>query len=157
MRLFIPPYTTPAAVTIAFAFLHHLAAFTLVAALAAQMVLLRGDVTVQGARRLRTIDALYGASAGILLVVGLLRVFYFEKGASYYFQSVPFIAKLALFVAVALLSIYPTLTFRRWNRQGTPAAESVRTVRKVVHAQLGGVVLILLFAAMMARGVGFLG
>lgn len=143
--------------TIAFAFLHHLAAFALVAALAAEMVLLRNEVTPQGARRLQVIDAAYGASAGILLVVGLLRVFYFEKGASYYFQSAPFIAKLALFLAVALLSIYPTLTFRRWNRQGIPAAEAVRTVRKVVHTQLGGVVLILFFAAMMARGVGFFG
>lgn len=143
--------------TVAFAFLHHLAAFALVAALAAQMVLLRNEVTPQGARRLQVIDALYGASAGILLVVGLLRVFYFEKGASYYFQSAPFIAKLALFLGIALLSIYPTLTFRRWKRQGTTAADTVRTVRKAVHAQLGGVVLILLFAAMMARGVGYFG
>jgi putative membrane protein len=38
-------------------------------------------------------------------VVRLLRVFYFDKGAPYYFQSAPFMAKLALFVGVGLLSI----------------------------------------------------
>ena len=142
---------------IAFAFLHHLAAFALVAALAVEMVLLKGEVTLQGARRLQAIDALYGASAGILLLVGLLRVFYFEKGAAYYFHSAPFIAKLVLFVAVGLLSIYPTVTFRRWSRQPTVTQASLRKVSTVVHVQLAGVVVILLCAAMMARGVGFFG
>ena len=143
--------------SIAFAFLHHLAAFAFVAALAAEMVLLRGELTPQGARRLAAIDALYGASAGVLLVVGLLRVFYFEKGAAYYFQSTPFIAKLTLFVCVGLLSIYPTLIFRRWSKGPTATGAAVRKVRRIVHLQLAGVVLILLFAAMMARGIGFFG
>ena len=143
--------------SIAFAFLHHLAAFALVAALAAQMALLKGEVTPRGARRIAAVDALYGASAGILLVVGLLRVFYFEKGAAYYFHSAPFIAKLTLFVCVGLLSIYPTVTFRRWSRDARATEATVRDVRRIVHLQLAGVVLILLFAAMMARGVGFFG
>ena len=143
--------------SIAFAFLHHLAAFALVAALAAQMILLKGEITPHGARRVAAVDALYGASAGILLVVGLLRVLYFEKGAAYYFHSAPFIAKLTLFVCVGLLSIYPTVTFRRWRRDPGAIEANVRKVRRIVHLQLAGVVLILLFAAMMARGVGFFG
>ena len=143
--------------SIALAFLHHLAAFALVAALAAQMVLIKGEVTAQVARRVASIDALYGASAGILLVVGLLRVFYFEKGAAYYFHSAPFIAKLALFVAVGLLSIYPTVTLRRWSKEVAVPHADVAKVRRVIHFQLAGVALILLCAAMMARGVGFFG
>ena len=55
-------------------------------------------------------------SALTVLVVGLLRVFYFEKGPSYYFQSVPFIVKLSVFVIVALASIYPTLQFASWRK-----------------------------------------
>jgi putative membrane protein len=142
---------------IALAFLHHLAAFMLVAALATQMALLKGELTPHVTRRVQAIDALYGASAGVLLVAGLLRVFFFEKGAAYYFHSAPFIAKLALFIGVGLLSIYPTLTYRRWGRQSAVTASSVRAVRRVVHVQLAGVVLILLFAATMARGVGYFG
>jgi putative membrane protein len=145
-------------VSIVFAFLHHLAAFSLVAALATQLVLLKDGMAPQAARRLRGLDALYGAAAGVLLVVGLLRVFYFEKGAAYYFHSAPFIAKLFLFIAVGLLSIHPTLTFRRWAAlaQG-PDPDSLRRVRRLIHVQLAGVVLILLCAAMMARGVGHFG
>jgi putative membrane protein len=143
--------------SIVFAFLHHLAAFVLVAALAAEMVLLKGEVTPQTVRRLARIDAVYGASAGILLVVGLLRVFYLEKGAAYYFHSAPFIAKLALFVAVGLLSIYPTVRFRRWSKERVVPQADLAKVRRTLHLQLAGVVLILLCAAMMARAVGFFG
>jgi len=99
-----------------FAFLHHLAAFTLVSALAVEFMLIRDEITVERARRMRIVDAVYGASAGLLLVVGLLRVFYFEKGAAFYFSNVFFLAKLALFLAVGLASIYPTLEFQSWGK-----------------------------------------
>ena len=135
------------------AFLHHVAAFTLVSALAVEFVLMRGEVDARTVRRLGVADAVLGASAAVLLVVGLLRVFYFEKGASFYWHNVSFLAKVALFVAVALLSIYPTLKFFAW-RKGVDAA-SVAKVRRVLHWELIGVVFILLFAAMMARGIGY--
>lgn len=76
-----------------FAFLHHLAAFTLVGAVAVQFVLIRGALDAANARRLSAADAVLGLSALTVLIVGLLRVFYFEKGASYYFHSVPFIVR----------------------------------------------------------------
>ena len=98
-----------------FAFLHHLAAFTLVAALAVQFVLLRDEITVASARKLQVIDTVYGIAAVMLLIVGLGRVFHFEKGATYYFHTWTFIAKLSLFVLVGLLSILPTLAFRSWR------------------------------------------
>ena len=139
------------------AFLHHVAAFALVAGLAVELSLLRGEVTAAHVRRLALIDAVVGMSAGTVLVVGLLRVFYFEKGAAYYFQNGAFLAKLALFLAVAALSIYPTMKFLAWRRGAAPEAEDVRRVRKLVHLELLGVVFILLFAALMARGIGYMG
>ena len=63
----------------------------------------------------------FGISAGILLVVGLMRVYYFEKGATYYFHTWTFLAKLTLFILIGLLSIVPTLEFLSWRaavRQG---------------------------------------
>ena len=60
------------------AFLHHLAAFALVAGIAIEFVLIR-DATAN-ARRLGLTDMVVGISAGVLLVVGVLRVTYFEKG-----------------------------------------------------------------------------
>ena len=76
-----------------FAFLHHAAAFALVAALTAELVLLRSELNPQTVRRLQRADMALGLSATLLLVVGLLRVFYFEKGAAYYFQNTAFLVK----------------------------------------------------------------
>lgn len=146
-----------------FAFLHHLAAFALVATLAIEFVLIRGELTVRSARRLQLTDMIFGMSSGVVLLVGLLRVFYFEKGASYYFHSWPFLAKLVLFLGVGLLSIPPTLEFMSWRRilkQGqVPALSDARRrqLLRLMHLELAGVVGILACAALMARGVGFFG
>jgi len=146
-----------------FSFLHHLAAFTFVAALAVEFVLLRSELSVRTARKLQLADLVVGVSAGVVLAVGLLRVFYFEKGSSYYFHSAPFIAKLSLFAIVAMLSIYPTVVFLSWGKslkQGlAPAVPEgkIRTIRSVIHWELAGVVLIILCAALMAKGVGYFG
>ena len=145
-----------------FAFLHHLAAFTRVASLAVEMVVIGGELTLEAARKLRLADLAYGISAGLLLIVGLARVFHLEKGATYYFHTWTFLAKLALFVTIGLVSIIPTVEFLSWRRSvalGKPPAVSatkVRMLRSIIHLELAGVVLILLFAAMMAKGIGLM-
>jgi putative membrane protein len=146
-----------------FAFLHHLAAFTLVASLAVEFVLLRHELTLAGARKLQLADLVYGASAAIVLVIGFLRVIYFEKGTAYYFHSAPFIAKLSLFVIIALISIYPTVEFQSWKKslkQGqvpTLSARKAKSIRSLIHLQLAAIVIIILCAVLMARGVGSFG
>jgi putative membrane protein len=144
--------------SVLFAFLHHVAAFTLVGALAIEFVLLRGELTLSSARRLAVTDAVLGAAAGILFVVGLCRVFFFEKGASYYFHNHAFLTKFSLFIIIGLLSIVPTLEFLSWRkatRQGqvpVVAAGKLKRARMIVHVELAAVVVILFCAALMAKG-----
>jgi putative membrane protein len=144
--------------TVLFAFLHHLAAFTLVGALAIEFVLIKQELTVATARKLAVTDAVLGAAAGVLFIAGLLRVFYFEKGAAYYFHSHAFLTKFSLFVIVALLSIVPTIEFLSWRKavkQGqvpVVSAARLKRTRMVIHMELAGIVFILLFAAIMAKG-----
>lgn len=144
--------------TTIFAFLHHVFAFALVAILAVELALLRQPLSLENARRLTAIDGIYGASAILLLAVGLSRVFFFEKGYLYYFTSHAFLTKLGLFVLVGLASIVPTVEFLKW-RKAVKAGElpivnesKLRSMRRIVHWELAGIVLILLFAAMTARG-----
>ena len=144
--------------TTLFAFLHHLCAFTLVSALAIEFALIRSELTLASARRLLVTDMVYGIAAGALLVIGLLRVFFFEKGANYYFHSHAFLTKLSLFVIVGLLSIIPTMEFLSWRKAITagqvPVMEAARRKRvsAVIHGELAAIVVILLCAAIMARG-----
>lgn len=145
------------------AFVHHLAAFTLVAAISAELVLFERDLSIGQARKIQRADMVYGISAGALVVAGLLRVFYFEKGGSYYFHNVFFMVKVSLFLVVALLSIYPTVLFLSWNKSfkagllTQPTDVQFRRVRLHLRWELLGVVGILLCASLMARGIGMIG
>jgi putative membrane protein len=66
-------------------------------------------------------------------------------------------------VIVALASIYPTVQFASWRRaikRGSMPAVApckLRAIRSVIHWELAGVVVILLCAALMARGMGHFG
>jgi putative membrane protein len=141
-----------------FAFLHHLCAFTLVSAVAIEFALIRGELTLATARRLQITDMVLGISAGLLLIIGLSRVFFFEKGSDYYFHSQAFMAKFSVFIAIGLLSIVPTLEFLSWNKSlrvgQVPAisARKLRLVTAVIHGELLSIAIILLCAANMARG-----
>jgi putative membrane protein len=144
--------------TITFAFLHHLAFVALFVTLAAEMILLRQPFTIETARRLQVYDGIYGAAAGAVLIIGGIRVYFFEKGWYYYLTNHAFLTKIAIFVAVGILSAIPTMEFMRW-RKGTQAGRvpevdpaKMQRIRKIVHWELAGLTLMLFFAAWMARG-----
>ena len=144
-----------------FAFLHHIAAFALVAALFAESILIRHPLDAGVARSLLRVDAMYGVSAMALIVFGLVRVHFTEKGAAYYLHSATFIAKIALFVAIGLISIYPTRRFIAWRRElksgATPSIDihTQAKIRRSIHVELGLMSLVILCAVLMARGVGY--
>jgi len=144
------------------AFLHHAAAFTLVAALAVEVALFKPPLPLTQAQRLLRTDLIFGIAAGAVLVVGLLRVTYFEKGPAYYWHDAFFLAKFAAFLLAALISIYPTVTFLSWRaslRAGTVPAVApacTRRVRLCLMLELTAIVVILACAALMARGAGYL-
>lgn len=143
------------------AWVHFILAFVLVGALVAEANILRLPVDKRVANLLARIDRSYGVSAGLLIVVGVSRLVWGAKGWAYY-QSEPFFwAKMATFAIVGLLSIPPTLTFLRWRRAGeanetfvAPEAEVNRT-RRYVMVEVRLIVLLLLFAVLMARAVGW--
>src|ERR1700749_4889680 len=138
--------------TTLFAFLHHLSAFTLVAAVAIEFTLIRQELTLASARRLQVTDIVLGIAAGALLVIGVLRVFFFEKGADYYWHSHAFLAKFGLFIIIGLLSIVPTMEFLSWRgaiqdgQVPVMNASTRRRVSMIIHIELAAIVVILLCA-----------
>jgi putative membrane protein len=142
------------------AFGHFLAFFALTAALVLELALIAESVSVETARRIQRADRVAGLSAVLVLVFGLLRVFYFEKGSAYYFSNTWFLVKLGLFIAAALISVYPTLQFLRWRReldQGiapTLGSAAARSLKRAIHWELVMIAGILLCASLMAKGFG---
>jgi putative membrane protein len=140
--------------------LHHLLAFTVTACIVYEFVAYRRGLISEEARRIQRVDLAYGISAGLLIVVGLLRVFYFEKGAAFYVNNPVYWTKMGLFVIVGLLSIYPTVRFLKWNavlkENKSPEIpdDEYKRIRLFLWLEVTGIVLILLVAPAMARGIG---
>lgn len=141
-----------------FAFLHHLCAFTLVSAVAIEFALIRSELTLASARRLQVTDMVLGIAAGALPVIGLLRVFFFEKGADYYFHSHAFTAKFSIFVAIGVAVDHTdrrvSIVARGVEGGQVPvvSAKKLRLMTAVIHGELLSIVIILLCAAVIARG-----
>lgn len=141
------------------AFAHFASIFFMAGMLTAELVLCRGTLDAEQVRRLARIDAGYGIAAVAVLASGVCRLVWGAKGAAFYMSNPVFHIKIGLFILVGLLSILPTVRFLQWRRRlaaapGSIAAEEVKGMKRLVHAELGLLVLIPLFATLMARGIG---
>ncbi|HND49482.1 MAG TPA: DUF2214 family protein, partial [Anaerolineales bacterium] len=139
--------------------LHHIAAFTMTACLVYEFIALRKSISSVEVRRIQQVDLWYGISAGVLLVAGLLRVFIFEKGASYYGANPLFWVKMALFALVGILSIYPTIRYIRWgnvtdDKKLELPDDEYKRIRLLLNLEVIGIALILFAAPAMARAIG---
>jgi putative membrane protein len=143
-----------------FAIVHHLLAFAMITALAMQLALLRTSPDGAMQQRIVRLDVMYAASATLVLIIGLVRVFGFEKGWAYYSMSVPFWLKISAFVVVAIVSFGPTREFNSWKKQlrsgatNVPSDETLRWLRRAKMREFLGIAVILISAALMARGYG---
>ena len=143
-----------------FAFLHFVAVFGVFATIFLQWQTMSRAPTRAEALRIQRCDRWYGMFAMMLVVVGLLRVYYFEKGSAFYFANPFFNAKMALFVLVGLISIYPTVRFIKWRaqtRQGAApvvSADEYRRIMMVLRAELVLLLCAAICASLMARGIG---
>lgn len=139
---------------------HHLAVFTLVAIFAAEFALLRPGVEGKRLGQLSALDAAYGATASLVIIVGIIRVIFGAAGWEYYVGNWVFWAKMIAFLGVGLASIPPTLAIARWRKVAktdagfVPAAPEVSAARRFLYLQAGLLVFIPSFAAAMARGYG---
>ena len=111
------------------------------------------------ARVLRKLDTVNAIAATLVLLIGVIRIFYLEKGAAYYFHNGPFIAKLVLYGVASMLSLVPTLEIRLWRvplEKGLlPVVSSNRLsrMRTVAYAQLACIFAMAACAVLAARGI----
>jgi putative membrane protein len=138
---------------------HFLCIFLLVSLLTSELVLFRKRLPGAMLQQLQALDRFYGIAAGLVIVTGVLLVFFGLKGSAYYAHNPVFWTKMVLFVIVALISIAPTLAFLRLNsRRGADGSVALDDaefgrIRSLLWAQVAVLVLIPLCAALMANGL----
>jgi putative membrane protein len=142
------------------AYVHLLAILTLVVFLAAEAALCRGEwLNAAVVQRLGRVDLVYGIASIAVLATGLLRVYLGVKGSAWYWSNPLLHIKLTLFVVIGLLSIKPTLMFRRWSKAmaatgALPDAQQIKVARRFVMIQAHILPFIPLAAVFLARGFG---
>ena len=110
-------------------------------------------------RRVFYADSVWGIAALLWVASGLARLLGgTEKRTAYYFHNDFFLAKMALFVAVLALEIWPMITLIRWRIQ-TARGTAISTDRAGAMARISALqaalVVAMAFAATaMARGYG---
>jgi putative membrane protein len=120
-------------------------------------LMLKPELTPAQAQTIQRLDIIYGASAGIVLVTGIIRMF-LEKGASYYNHQIAFHILVGIFVIVALLSIYPTVIFLRWRSDSVAgrgqqlAQAQFRKIQMILRLEMTLLLLAPFFATWMAHG-----
>jgi putative membrane protein len=142
------------------AYLHFTAIFLLFAFLTVQIILIRQPLDMRTVRLLGRMDIWYFSSAMAALATGFLRATVGAKGADFYFNAWPIYAKIALFLAIGLISVKPTMTFIRWKRMyerdaawQVPSGEQA-AMRRLIMVEVHLAALIPVFAVIMSRGLG---
>jgi putative membrane protein len=117
---------------------------------------LAGPLDEAGWRRLLAADNIWGMAAGLWIASGFGRVFFGGKEPDFYWSNGFFWMKMALFGLVFALELGPMMTFirvraARRRRIALPPVP-IDLYRRINHAELALVVMIVFVAAFMARG-----
>lgn len=142
------------------AYLHFTAVFVLFSFLVVETMMMRGALDATAVRVLGRVDIWFFGSAIAALATGFMRLVLGAKGPDFYLASWPIYVKVALFLAVGIVSVGPTLRFIRWRRMlerdpawRVPDAER-RLVRRLLMVEVHLAALIPLVAVIMSRGLG---
>lgn len=139
------------------AWVHYVSIMMMMASLLGEHLALKSELSATKARTIGRLDIIYGGSATLVLVTGVMRMF-LEKGATYYMHNGPFHTLFGIFIVAALLSIYPTLVFLRWRgdtRAGRGqhlAPGQFKQLQMIMRVEMTLLLLAPFFATWMAHG-----
>lgn len=150
----------PPMIAALFAWLHLLAAGIGAGLLLAEYWLCRRMPDRIQARLLGTVDLGYQLALIASLATGLARALYYGQAANYYLANRLFWLKIAIFIAIVMVAVAPTLQYIRWNREArtaptfAPLTREIERVRASISLGLGLWLILPLLGILVARGYG---
>jgi len=135
-------------------YLHIVAIMVFVSSLVLEHVLMKPKMSPAELGRVAITDLLYGVSATIIFMTGLVLWLVVGKGSDFYSSNPVFHAKVTIFVLIALVSIYPTIFFIKNRRSSLQVVPLPKPIVMMVRIELLMVLLLPLLAVLMAQGYG---
>jgi putative membrane protein len=119
-------------------------------------------LTPRDVKRAFKADGYWGAAAVLWLVTGAWRLLgHTEKATDYYYHNSAFTTKMACFLAILLLELWPAITLVRWRAAKRRGGESwrpddgaARRIASIGHLEGLIVIAMVVLATLMARGLG---
>ncbi len=142
------------------AYVHYLSFMLCFGALIFERITLKAKPERGNAISIVIADLIYGLAGIALLISGIMRVKYFGQGGDFYTHNPIFWIKVGLFIAVGLLSLYPTITYILWaiplskGKLPVVSDDLVSRLQLIINIELVGFGSIPLLASLMARGIG---
>ena len=140
-------------------YLHYIGIMAMMGALITEHVMLKPGISKDQIKSLTMVDLIFGISAAIVLITGLLRWLVVDiKGTEFFTKNPLFHIKLTLFVAIVILSIFPTIKFLKWKKQAKldepgPGEKDIKKQLMFIRIELLLLAIIPLLAVMVAGGI----
>lgn len=135
---------------------HFISIFTIVGALFSEHLLLKKSLSRSEVGRLAKIDGVYGLEVLVLLAADpTLWLGAYGRPAEFYSNNPLFHTKITFFIAIGILSIYPTVFFIK-NKNGD-REENIKVpdiIFWMVRPELLLLFVIPILAGLMAKGIG---
>ena len=135
-------------------YIHFIGIIGLSSALVSEHLLLSKVMTKAQIKRIAIVDGIYGLSAMVTLIAGLLLWFVVGKPANFYTSNGLFHGKITLFLIMAVLSIFPTVFFMKNRKTDAEEIEIPKKIVMIIRIELVALLIMPLMASMMAKGFG---
>jgi len=133
-------------------YIHFIGIMSLASTLVMQHLILSSEVTQKELKKIIFLDLIYAISMMLVLVAGLTLWLSVGKDASFYSTNWIFHVKLTLFIVIFLLSIYPTLYFKKSKKIGDEKVIMPKMIIMSIRMQLLLVFIMPLLGVLIARG-----
>ena len=142
------------------AYVHYLGIILCFGALIFERIILKINLSKNETISIIIADVIYGVAGLAILITGILRVKYYGQGGDFYTSNPIFWLKVSLYIAIGLLSLYPTISYILWaiplskNKLPVISENLVQRFKLIICTELVGFKVIPFFATLMSRGIG---
>ena len=135
-------------------YFHFFAIFGIAGTIIIENIAIQPAITSEDVRNLIKVDTVYQVCLILVLLIGLTLWVGVGKDSSFYSENPLFLVKIGLFTLLALISIYPTLFYWKNKDNNGEKIPVPSVVPLILKAKLALLLIIPLFAFLMARGIG---
>jgi putative membrane protein len=135
-------------------YLHFFMILGIAGGIVVENIAIQPTITPEDVENLIKVNTAYQICLILALLIGLILWFGIGKGSSFYSENPLFLVKIGLFTLLALLSTFPSFFYRKNKDNSEKMIPVPSMIPLILKAELALLLIIPVFAFLMARGIG---